>query len=152
MRKHIKFCTKCHNLSDEQLCEICLSVKRDKSTVCVVETIQDVMAVENTQHYNGSYHVLGGVISPIEGIGPDQLNIDTLLKRIEEDGVKELIMALSPTIEGDTTVHYISKKITNPTVNISMIARGVSYGGELQYADEQTLGRAISTRVNYKKD
>ena len=152
MRKHIKFCKKCHNIADEKLCNVCLSHKRDHSVVCVVEGIKDAMAIENTQHYTGSYHILGGIISPIEGIGPNELNIVSLVDRIKTGEVKELIMALSPTIEGDTTIYYIAKQIKDYTVNISTIARGVSFGGELEYADELTLGRSIVSRTPYKND
>lgn len=152
MRKHIKFCKKCHNIADEDFCSICLSPKRDKAVVCVVEGIKDAMAIENTQHYHGTYHVLGGIISPIEGIGPNELNIVSLVERIKSGEVKELIMALSPTIEGDTTIYYIAKQITGHSVNISTIARGVSFGGELEYADELTLGRSIVSRIPYKNE
>lgn len=151
MKKHIQFCTTCHNISDDETCSICLSPKRDKTTICVVESIKEVMAIENTQQFNGVYHVLGGVISPIEGIGPNQLNIDSLLDRIEKEQTKELIMAISPTIEGETTIFYISKQLKESSVKISTIARGVSFGGELEYADELTLGRSILSRVAYKK-
>jgi len=151
MRKHIKFCTKCHNIADDELCNICLSHKRDQSVVCVVEGIKDAIAIENTQHYTGTYHILGGIISPIEGIGPNELNIVSLVERIKSGEVKELIMALSPTIEGDTTIYYIAKQIKDYTVNISTIARGVSFGGELEYADELTLGRSIVSRTPYKQ-
>lgn len=151
MKKHIQFCTSCHNIADEDTCSICLSPKRDKTTICVVESIKEVMAIENTEQFNGVYHVLGGVISPIEGIGPNQLNIDSLLDRIEKEQTKELIMAISPTIEGETTIFYISKQLKESSVKISTIARGVSFGGELEYADELTLGRSILSRVTYKK-
>ncbi len=151
MKTYIQFCTTCHNIADEATCSICLSPKRDKTTVCVVESIKEVMAIENTQQFNGVYHVLGGVISPIEGIGPNQLNIDSLLDRIEKEQTKELIMAISPTIEGETTIFYISKQLKESAVKISTIARGVSFGGELEYADELTLGRSILSRVTYKK-
>lgn len=152
MRKNIKFCKKCHNLADGELCSVCTAPKRDQSVVCVVETIKEVLAIENTQHFNGAYHVLGGVISPIEGIGPTDLNIDSLIQRIKSGEVKEMIMALSPTIEGDTTIYYISKQIKEQEVRISTIARGVSFGGELEYADELTLGRSIVSRIPYKND
>lgn len=151
MKKHIQFCTSCHNIADEEICSICLSPKRDKTTICVVESIKEVMAIENTEQFNGVYHVLGGVISPIEGVGPNQLNIDSLLDRIEKEQTKELIMAISPTIEGETTIFYISKQLKESSVKISTIARGVSFGGELEYADELTLGRSILSRVTYKK-
>lgn len=151
MKKHIQFCKTCHNIADEELCSICTSPKRDKSTVCVVESIKEVMAIENTQQFHGVYHVLGGVISPIEGIGPNDLTINDLIQRIQTDAIKELIMAISPTIEGETTIFYISKQLEEHPVQISTIARGVSFGGELEYADELTLGRSILSRVNYQK-
>lgn len=152
MRQHIQHCTTCHNLSDEPICSICADRRRDRSVICVVESIRDVMAIEETQQFRGLYHVLGGVINPIEGIGPDQLQIDSLLERVEKDEVKEAIMAISPTIEGDTTIFYISKKLQNSPVKISTIARGVSFGGELEYADEMTLGRSIVARTAYRVD
>ncbi len=151
MKKNIKFCKTCHNLSDELDCSICLSAKRIKETVCVVEGIKDLMAIENTEQFNGVYHVLGGVISPIEGIGPQDLNIDSLLERVQKGTIKELIMAISPTIEGETTIFYISKQLKDSPVRISTIARGVSFGGELEYADELTLGRSIVSRIPYQK-
>lgn len=152
MRRNIQHCTICHNISDREICAICADNRRDKSVICVVESIRDVMAIEDTSQYRGLYHVLGGVISPIEGIGPSDLNIDSLLQRIQEGGVKEVIMAISPTIEGDTTIFYISKKLADLDVKVSTIARGVSFGGELEYADELTLGRSIVARVPYQKD
>lgn len=154
MRKHIKNCQVCHNLSDEPICEICSNPRRDKSVLCVVEGIRDVMAIEETQQFRGLYHVLGGIISPIEGVGPNDLNIDSLVGRVQEGDVKELIMAISPSIEGDTTIFYISKKLRDLDlqVQVSTIARGVSFGGELEYADELTLGRSIVSRVPYRKD
>ena len=145
----IKFCKKCHSVSDDDLCKICSSHTRDHSTVCIVESIRDVMAIEDTGQFNGVYHVLGGIISPIEGIGPDDININSLIKRIEVGEIKELIMAISPTIEGDTTVYYINKMIEQENISISTIARGVSFGGELEYADELTLGRSIATRTPF---
>ena len=151
MKSHIQFCSICHNISDEAICSICASPKRDKSIICVVESIKEVMAIENTQQYHGVYHVLGGVISPIEGIGPNALNIDDLVERVKKGNVKELIMAVSPTIEGETTIFYISKQLQEQDVRISTIARGVSFGGALEYADELTLGRSILSRVQYKK-
>lgn len=151
MKKHIQFCNTCYNIADDKTCSICLSPKRDKSIICVVESIKEVMAIENTQQFNGVYHVLGGVISPIEGVGPNDLTIDSLLVRIAQEGTKELIMAISPTIEGETTIFYISKQLKDVDLKISTIARGVSFGGELEYADELTLGRSILSRVAYKK-
>jgi len=150
MRRNIKHCNICHNVSDTEVCTICTSPKRNSQIVCIVETIRDVMAIEATGQFNGVYHVLGGVISPIEGIGPDDLNIDSLEKRVFDKKIKEVIMAISPTIEGDTTIFYISKKIKDAGVNISTIARGISFGGELEYADELTLGRSIATRLPYQ--
>lgn len=149
MREHIQECTTCHNLSDAQTCTICGDVHREKTVVCVVETIRDVMAIEDTGQYRGQYHVLGGIINPLEGIGPEALNIDSLEQRIQKGEVKELIMAVSPTIEGETTIFYISKKLKNYDVKITTIARGVAFGGELQYADEMTLGRSIMARIPY---
>ena len=151
MRKNIKSCQKCHNLSDTPVCNICSNPRRDAKTICVVENIRDIMAIEDTSQFKGLYHVLGGVISPIEGIGPGDLNIDDLVIRIKEEHVKEVIMAISPTIEGDTTIFYISKKLKDHNVKLSTIARGVSFGGELEYADELTLGRSIVARVPYQK-
>lgn len=150
MRQHIKFCETCHNLSDDPLCTICADPRRDRAVVCVVESIRDVMAIEDTSQYRGLYHVLGGIISPIEGIGPSDLNIDSLVQRVQQGEVREIIMAVNPTIEGDTTIFYISKKLKDFDVKISTIARGVSFGGELEYADELTLGRSIVARVPYK--
>jgi recombination protein RecR len=149
MRKNIRWCKVCHNLSDESICQVCEDVRRDRSVICVVESIRDVMAIEETAQYRGLYHVLGGVISPIEGIGPNDLHIDSLLERIGKKETKEVIMAISPTIEGDTTIFYISKQLKVYPVRVSTIARGVSFGGELEYADELTLGRSIVARVAY---
>ncbi len=151
MRQGIKACEICHNLSDERLCTICADRRRDRSLVCVVENIRDVMAIEDTGQYRGLYHVLGGVISPIEGVGPADIHIDSLVQRVREGEVKEVIMAISPTIEGDTTIFYISKKLSDFDLRLSTIARGVAFGGELEYADELTLGRSIVSRVPYKK-
>ncbi|MEM9917643.1 MAG: recombination mediator RecR [Bacteroidota bacterium] len=150
MRQNIKTCAICHNISDEKICSICSDPRRDESQVCVVETIRDVMAIESTGQFKGRYHVLGGVLSPIEGIGPEQLQIESLKGRIAEGKIKELIMAISPTIEGDTTIFYISRQLKNSPVKISTIARGISFGGELEYADELTLGRSIASRIPYK--
>jgi recombination protein RecR len=150
MRKHIKNCQVCHNISDEAVCRVCSDPRRDKSVICVVEGIRDVMAVEETSQYKGLYHVLGGVISPIEGIGPEELNTESLIQRAAEGTVNEVIMAISPTIEGDTTIFYLSKKLQPFDVRVSTIARGVSFGGELEYADELTLGRSIIARIPYK--
>ena len=150
MRSDIKFCSNCNNISDHEICDICSNTMRDHSLVCIVESIREVIAIENTNIYRGTYHVLGGVISPIDGIGPDQLNINMLIDRVQKGGVKEVIMALSPTIEGDTTIFYLSKKLKEFNVQITSIARGVSFGGELEYADELTLGRSIATRLPYE--
>lgn len=154
MRKNIKDCKVCHNLSDEPVCQICADQRRDRSVICVVEGIRDVMAIEETQQFRGLYHVLGGIISPIEGIGPNDLTIDSLLDRVKNDNVRELIMAISPTIEGDTTIFFIAKRLRELSleVQLSTIARGVSFGGELEYADELTLGRSIVSRVPYRKE
>lgn len=149
MRRNILHCKVCHNVSDTPVCSICENPRREQSLVCVVESIRDVMAIEATGQFSGVYHVLGGVIAPIEGIGPDDLNIDTLVKRVESKKVKEVVMAISPTIEGDTTIFYISKKIKASDVKVTTIARGISFGGELEYADELTLGRSIATRQPY---
>ena len=150
MRRNIKVCKDCYNVSDTESCMICSDNHRDKAVVCVVESVRDVMAIEETGQFRGLYHILGGVISPIEGIGPDDLTIGRLLERIEEGGVKELIMAVSPTIDGETTIFYISRKLQHTDVRVSTIARGVAFGGELEYADEITLGRSIVARVPYQ--
>lgn len=150
MRHDLKFCKNCHNVSDTDTCEICVSHSRDRSIVCVVEDIRDVMAIENTSQYRGLYHVLGGKISPMDGIGPQDLNIKSLVKRVEEDGVTEIIFALSPTMEGDTTNFYIFKQLEKLQVNTSTIARGIAVGDELEFADEVTLGRSILHRVPYE--
>lgn len=149
MREGIRECRICHNLSDEETCQICADARRDRSLICVVETVRDLMAIEDTGQYRGLYHVLGGVISPIEGIGPTDLNIDSLTARVEESELREVIMAISPTIEGETTVYYLSKKLQTAGVQVSAIARGVAFGGDLEYADELTLGRSIVARVPY---
>lgn len=147
LRHDIKYCHICHNISDEDVCPICSDKRRDSSTVCVVENIRDVMAVENTQQYGGLYHVLGGIISPMDGIGPADLEIDSLVERVKAGGVKEVILALSSTMEGDTTNFYISRKLAGENVRVSVIARGISVGDELEYTDEVTLGRAILNRT-----
>jgi recombination protein RecR len=147
MRHEIKFCKQCHNVSDSEVCGICVNPGRNRTQICVVETLRDVIAIESTQQYNGLYHVLGGILSPLDGIGPEQLNISTLHDRVKENEVTELIMALSPTIEGDTTVYYIARQIKDLTVTITTIARGISFGGELEYADEMTLARSIAKRL-----
>ena len=150
MRNEIKFCSNCHNISDHELCDVCSNNMRDHSIVCIVESIRDVIAIENTNIFRGTYHVLGGLISPIDGIGPDKLNIDSLVKRVQSGIVKEVIMALSTTIEGDTTIFYVSKKLKDFPVKIASIARGISFGGELEYTDELTLARSIATRLPYE--
>ncbi|MCI7310503.1 MAG: recombination mediator RecR [Prevotella sp.] len=147
VRHDIKYCQTCHNISDTDVCGICSDRRRDHHTICVVENIQDVMAIENTQQYNGLYHVLGGVISPMDGVGPNDLEIDSLIKRVESEDINEVIMALSSTMEGDTTNFYISRKLTPLDVKQTVIARGISVGDELEYTDEVTLGRSILNRT-----
>jgi len=147
MRNEIQFCSRCYNISDTALCTICKSPMRKQELLCVVETIRDVIAIESTQQFNGVYHVLGGIISPLDGIGPDQLTIDPLVQRIKEEEISEIIFALNPTIQGDTTIYYISKKLKGVPVKITTIARGISFGGELEYADEMTLAKSITNRI-----
>lgn len=149
LRHEVRYCRVCHNISDTDVCPICSDQHRDGSIICVVENIRDVMAVENTQQYNGLYHVLGGVISPMDGIGPSDLEIESLIQRVEKEHVQEVILALSPTMEGDTTNFYISRKLQNQDVKLSVIARGISVGNELEYTDEVTLGRAILQRTAF---
>lgn len=149
MRQEIKHCSVCHNISDTDVCPICADIRRDADTVCVVENVQDVMAIENTQQYNGLYHVLGGVISPMDGVGPDDIEIGSLIKRVGDGGVKEVILALSSTMEGDTTNFYIYRKLAGHDVRLSVIARGISVGDELEYTDEVTLGRSITNRIPF---
>ncbi|CAG5071196.1 Recombination protein RecR [Dyadobacter sp. CECT 9623] len=153
MRTKTTYCVKCHNIADEMYCNICANPKRDRTTICVVVDTRDVLAIESTNQYKGLYHVLGGIISPLEGIGPADLNIDSLVNRVEkpaeEEGVQEIILALSPTMEGDTTAFYLQKKLKSTGVKMSTIARGVPIGGDLEYADEITLGRSIISRVAY---
>ena len=148
-KKDIKYCKVCHNISDTDVCAICANPKRDAATICVVENIQDVLAIENTMQFNGLYHVLGGVISPMDGIGPSNLKIAELVKRVEDGGVKEIIFALSPTMEGDTTNFFISRKLSSYNVKLSVIARGVTIGNNLEYADEVSLGRSIIDRTPF---
>ncbi|SMC45337.1 recombination mediator RecR [Pedobacter africanus] len=150
LRKEIKHCQVCHNISDNQLCNICAAAKREKEVICVVEDTRDVMAIENTGQYFGLYHVLGGLISPMDGIGPSDLFIDSLVQRVATTPVKEVILALSATMEGDTTLFYLYKRLKDFHVPITTIARGIAFGGELEYADEITLGRSIVTRVPYQ--
>lgn len=148
VRKDIKYCSVCHNISDDDVCPICADARRDRSTICVVENVQDVMAIENTQQYNGLYHVLGGVISPMDGVGPGDLQIESLVQRVKDnDDVKEIILALSSTMEGDTTNFYIYRQLAPLHVKVTMIARGISVGNDLEYTDEVTLGRSIVNRT-----
>jgi len=149
LRNEIMFCKVCLNISDSSVCEICSSPKRDHSIICVVEDTRDVMAIENTNQYNGVYHVLGGLISPMDGVGPSDLEVESLLARLKENDVKEIIFALSATMEGDTTIFYLDKRLKSFDITISTIARGIAFGGELEYVDEITLGRSIATRVPY---
>lgn len=146
----IKFCTTCFNLSDQTECSICLNRTKKAEQICVVESVRDVMAIEETGQYKGLYHVLGGVISPLDGIAPEDLTIDKLIERAQSEDINEVIMAVSPTIEGDTTIYYITKKLDGTDVNVTLLARGISFGGELEYADELTLGRSIATRTPYQ--
>ena len=150
LREGIQYCTKCHNISDLEICQLCANPNRDDSVLCIVEDIRDVMAVENTQQFKGLYHVLGGVISPMEGVGPQHLSIDSLLKKVDNGEVNEIIFALSSTMEGDTTNFYIFKKLKNYDIKVSTIARGIAFGDELEYADEITLGRSIVNRLPYE--
>ncbi|WP_394991364.1 recombination mediator RecR [Emticicia sp.] len=151
MRTKTTFCRKCHNISDAELCLICTSPRRDVSVLCVVEDTRDVLAIENTAQYRGLYHILGGIISPLAGIGPNDLNIESLIKRVEQDlGIHEIILALSPTMEGDTTAFYLQKKLKSFNKKISTIARGIPIGGDLEYTDEVTLGRSILSRIAYE--
>lgn len=151
VKQEVKYCQVCHNISDDDVCPICSDPRRDTSLICVVENIQDVMAVENTQQFRGLYHVLGGIISPMDGIGPDQLEIQSLVQRVEQGGVSEVILALSSTMEGDTTNFYISRKLAPLNVKLSVIARGISVGDELEYTDEVTLGRSIVNRTPFER-
>lgn len=149
LKKEVKYCRCCHNISDDDVCSICSDSRRDATTVCVVENIQDVMAIEKTQQYHGLYHVLGGVISPMDGIGPGDIEIDSLVERVAEGTIKEVIFALASTMEGDTTNFYISRRLEQYPVAMSVIARGISVGDELEYADELTLGRSIVNRTPF---
>jgi recombination protein RecR len=149
MKQEVKYCRVCHNISDTDVCSICSDHRRDGSIVCVVENIQDVMAIENTQQYHGLYHVLGGIISPMDGIGPSDIEITSLVERVEAGGIQEVILALSSTMEGDTTNFYISRKLEGTGVKLSIIARGISVGDELEYTDEVTLGRSILNRTPF---
>lgn len=147
LRHDIKYCRVCHNISDTDVCPICSDERRDRSTICVVENVQDIMAIENTQAYHGLYHVLGGIISPMDGIGPGDIEIDSLVSRVAEGGIKEVILALSSTMEGDTTNFYITRQLKPFNVKQTVIARGISVGNELEYTDEVTLGRSIVNRT-----
>lgn len=150
LRNEIQFCKTCYNISDQAICEICSSPKRDQTLVCIVEDTRDVMAIENTNQYNGVYHVLGGLISPMDGIGPSDLEVDSLVERLKQSEAKEIIFALSATMEGDTTIFYLDKRLKQFNLKLSTIARGIAFGGELEYVDEITLGRSITTRVPYE--
>ena len=150
LRENIRECTHCYNLSDEEVCNICQDPHRLKKVLCVVESIRDVMAIEETGQFSGRYHVLGGVISPLEGVGPDELTVDELVMRVRKEEIEELIMAISPTIDGETTIYYVSKKLEGSGAKISTIARGISFGGELEYADGLTLGKSIASRLPYE--
>ena len=147
MKTEIKFCKTCYNISDQELCTICSNPSRKKEMICVVENIRDVIAIESTEQYNGTYHVLGGIISPLDGIGPDQLTIEALVNRVTHEQSKEIVFALNPTIQGDTTIYYIRKKLNNQSISFTTIARGISFGGELEYADEMTLAKSIRNRL-----
>ena len=147
MRSEIKFCNRCHNISDGDICNTCSNSMRNQNLICVVENIRDVIAIENTQQFNGTYHVLVGIISPLDGVGPDQLNIETLIQRIQKEATQEIIFALNPNIQGDTTIYYIQKKIAPFQCTITTIARGIAFGGELEYADEMTLARSLTNRL-----
>lgn len=151
MRREIRYCKVCHNISDTEVCPICADTRRDSTTVCVVENVQDVMAIENTRQYDGVYHVLGGVISPMDGIGPGDIEIDSLVKRVAGGGIKEIILALSSTMEGDTTNFYIYRKLAGYDIKLTVIARGISVGNEIEYTDEVTLGRSIVNRVPFEE-
>ncbi|MEP6512275.1 MAG: recombination mediator RecR [Parafilimonas sp.] len=147
MRRNIQFCQRCHNISDGDICAVCANSMRNQRMICVVENIRDVIAIENTQQFSGTYHVLGGIISPLDGIGPDQLQIESLIHRIEKEQTEELVFALSPNIQGDTTIYYIQKKIHHLPCRVTTIARGIAFGGELEYADELTLARSLANRL-----
>jgi len=151
LKHEVKYCKVCHNISDTDVCPICSDVRRDATTICVVENIQDVMAIEKTQQYNGLYHVLGGIISPMDGIGPNDIEISSLVERVKTGKIEEVILALSSTMEGDTTNFFISRKLADFDVAISVIARGISVGDELEYTDEVTLGRSIINRTPFKQ-
>jgi recombination protein RecR len=147
MRQEIKFCQRCFNVADADICSICSNSMRRQDMICVVENIRDVIAIESTQQYSGTYHILGGIISPLDGVGPDQLHIEALIQRIQKEKIEEIIFALNPNIQGDTTIYYIQKKLQSFPVRITTIARGIAFGGELEYADEMTLARSITNRL-----
>lgn len=147
MRNEIKFCQRCFNVADGDICSICANSMRKQETICVVENIRDVIAIESTQQFNGTYHVLGGIISPLDGVGPDQLNIESLIHRAQKEKTEEIIFALNPNIQGDTTIYYIQKKLQHLNVRVTTIARGIAFGGELEYADEMTLARSLQNRL-----
>jgi recombination protein RecR len=147
MRQEIRFCQRCYNVADADICSICANSMRRQELVCVVENVRDVIAIESTQQYSGSYHILGGIISPLDGIGPDQLHIEALIQRIQKEKIEEIIFALNPNIQGDTTIYYIQKKLQSFPVRVTTIARGIAFGGELEYADEMTLARSITNRL-----
>ena len=147
MREAIKFCNRCHNISDTAICNICGNTSRKQEMLCVVENIRDVIAIESTQQFNGLYHVLGGIISPLDGVGPEQLTINSLVSRVEKESITEIIFALNANVQGDTTIYYINKKLKGVPVKITTIARGIAFGGELEYADEMTLAKSISNRI-----
>jgi len=147
MRQEIKFCQRCFNVADADICSICANSLRKQELICVVESIREVIAIESTQQYNGTYHVLGGIISPLDGVGPDQLNIEALVHRVQKEHTKELIFALNPNIQGDTTIYYIQKRLQGSGARFTTIARGIAFGGELEYADEMTLARSITNRL-----
>lgn len=151
MREGITYCKSCHNISENDLCPLCADIRRDHSTVCVVESVKDVLCFERTRQYNGVYHVLGGLISPLDGVGPEQLEIDSLVERVAEGEVKEVILALSATMEGDTTNFYIFRRLGTLPVRITQLARGVSVGNEIEYTDEVTLGRSLLNRTDFAK-
>ena len=150
LRKEVKYCTECYMITDDSICSVCADTKRDRAIICVVESIRDVLSIENTQQYNGLYHVLGGIISPMDGIGPSDLKINELITRIKENNIKEVIFALSTGMEGETTSFYLAKKLASLDVQISTIARGVGFGDDLEYTDELTLGKSIENRRLFK--
>lgn len=150
LREGIKYCTVCHNISEDDVCSICANEDRDKTTICVVENIKDVMSIESTRQYNGLYHVLGGVISPMEGLGPDSLEVESLVERVKEGDIREVILALGATMDGETTGYYIYRRLMPTGVAVSQLARGVAVGNELEYTDEVTLGRSLINRTPFK--